>query len=192
MNRDASVFCINCLGWGPLIAWPDPSSSTVGLQSHPVVLCDLITFVNRGLDWSLGARNQTLGSKSLLPLGASPLVTHCPLAWCGGKMDGPLPPFPDSAVGESMSNTFNSIWQLLDNCLGLPRCLLVKNLPANARDTGDPGSGRSPREGNGNLLQYPCLGNPTDREEPGGLQSIGSQRVRHDWGPTQILFLPPR
>ena len=26
-----------------------------------------------------------------------------------------------------------------------------------------PGSGRSPGEGNGNPLQYPCLGNPTDR-----------------------------
>jgi len=34
-------------------------------------------------------------------------------------------------------------------------------------DTGDgvfiPGSGRSPKEGNGNLLQYSCLGNPMDR-----------------------------
>ena len=26
-----------------------------------------------------------------------------------------------------------------------------------------PGSGRSPREGNGNPLQYSCLGNPSDR-----------------------------
>ena len=41
-----------------------------------------------------------------------------------------------------------------------------------------PGLGRSPGEGNGNPLQYPCLGNPTDRE-PGGLKSMGSQsRVR--------------
>ena len=41
---------------------------------------------------------------------------------------------------------------------------LVKNLPAN---TGDPGlipeSGRSPREGNGNPLQYSCLGSLMDR-----------------------------
>ena len=38
---------------------------------------------------------------------------------------------------------------------------MVKNLPANAGDTGDggsiPGSGRSPGEGNGNPLQYSCL-----------------------------------
>ena len=41
-----------------------------------------------------------------------------------------------------------------------------------------PWSGRSPGEGNGNPLQYSCLGNPT--EEPGGLQSMGLQRVRQD------------
>ena len=43
----------------------------------------------------------------------------------------------------------------------------MKNLPANAGDTRDmgsiPGSGRSPGEGNGNLLQYSCLENPMDR-----------------------------
>ena len=36
-----------------------------------------------------------------------------------------------------------------------------------AFDAGDldsiPGSGRSPGEGNGNPLQYPCLENPMDR-----------------------------
>ena len=45
--------------------------------------------------------------------------------------------------------------------------LVVKNLPANAGGVGDtgsiPGLGRSPREGNGNPLQYSCLGNPMDR-----------------------------
>ena len=48
-----------------------------------------------------------------------------------------------------------------------------------ACDAGDlcsiPGSGRCPREGNGNPLQYSCLGNLT--EEPDGLQSTGLQRV---------------
>ena len=43
-----------------------------------------------------------------------------------------------------------------------------------------PGSGRSPGEGNGYPLQYSCLGIPWT-EEPGGLQSKGLQRVRHDW-----------
>ena len=43
-----------------------------------------------------------------------------------------------------------------------------------------PGSGRSPGEGNGNPLQYPPLENLWT-EEPGGLPSMGSQRVGHDW-----------
>ena len=34
-------------------------------------------------------------------------------------------------------------------------------------------------EGNGNPLQYSCLENP-GMEEPGGLLSTGSHRVRHD------------
>ena len=42
---------------------------------------------------------------------------------------------------------------------------VVKNLPADAGDAGlIPRSGRSPEEGNGNPLQYSCLGNPMDRE----------------------------
>ena len=44
---------------------------------------------------------------------------------------------------------------------------MVKNLPANAGDTGDagsiPGSTRSPGGGNGNPLQYSCLEKPMDR-----------------------------
>ena len=42
---------------------------------------------------------------------------------------------------------------------------MVKNLPYNAGDAGlIPGPGRSPGEGNGNPLQYSCLGNLIDRE----------------------------
>ena len=61
--------------------------------------------------------------------------------------------------------------------------LVVKNLPANTVDVRDAGSilgsGRSPGGGHGNPLQCSCLENPMDRE-PGGLQSIASQRVRHN------------
>ena len=53
---------------------------------------------------------------------------------------------------------------------------MVKNSFANAGDTGlIPELGRYPGEGNGNLLQYSCLGNPRT-EEPGRLQSMGSQK----------------
>ena len=41
---------------------------------------------------------------------------------------------------------------------------MVKNLSANAGDTGStPDLGRSPGGGNGNPIQYSCLGNPMDR-----------------------------
>ena len=41
---------------------------------------------------------------------------------------------------------------------------MVNNPPVNAGDKGsNPGPGRSPGEGNGNLLQYSCLGNPMER-----------------------------
>ena len=64
--------------------------------------------------------------------------------------------------------------------MGFPGGSGVKNLPANAGNTGSvPGLGRSTREGNSNPLQYSCLETPWT-EKPGGLQSMRSQRVRHD------------
>ena len=56
---------------------------------------------------------------------------------------------------------------------GFPGGTVVKNLPANAGDSGDvgliPGLGRSSQEGNGYPLQNPSLENPVDR---GGWQAI--------------------
>ena len=47
---------------------------------------------------------------------------------------------------------------------GFPSGSVVKNLPANAGNSGSiPGSGRSPGEGNGYTLLYSCLGNLMDR-----------------------------
>ena len=64
-----------------------------------------------------------------------------------------------------------------------PVARLVKNSPANSGDAGDagliPGLGRSPGGGNGNSLQYSCLENLMP-EVPVGLESIGSQRVKHN------------
>ena len=60
---------------------------------------------------------------------------------------------------------------------------LVKNQPVNSGDARDAdsihGLGRSLEEGNGNPLQYSCLENFME-EEPGGLQSVESQRVERD------------
>ena len=51
--------------------------------------------------------------------------------------------------------------------LGFPGDAVVKNLPANAEDSGDvgliPGLGRSPGVGNCNPLQYSCLEDSMDR-----------------------------
>ena len=64
-----------------------------------------------------------------------------------------------------------------------PGATVVKNPPTNAGDARNvssiPESGRFPGEGNGNLLQYSCLENPTDR---GAWQATvhGVARVGHD------------
>ena len=58
----------------------------------------------------------------------------------------------------------------------LHRWLNSKESTCNTRDAGSvPGLGRCPGERNGNPLQYSCLENSKDRE-PGGLQSLGSQK----------------
>ena len=57
-----------------------------------------------------------------------------------------------------MSNTHSPV------SLGFPGGSVVQNPPANAGDTGSmPGFGTSSGKGNGNPLQYSCLGNPMDR-----------------------------
>ena len=63
--------------------------------------------------------------------------------------------------------------------MSLPGASVVKDLSPLQETLVDPWVRRSPREGNGNPLQYSCLENPMDREA-WWLQSKGSQRVRHD------------
>jgi len=60
--------------------------------------------------------------------------------------------------------------------LGFPGGSVVKKPPANAGDMNlIPEWRRSPGEGNGNPVQYSCLGIPWT-EQPDGLQSMGSQK----------------
>ena len=59
----------------------------------------------------------------------------------------------------------------------------------------NPGLGRSSGGGHGNPLQYYCLENPTDRSQariPGWLQSMGSQRVGHNWVTKHSTAWPKR
>ena len=61
----------------------------------------------------------------------------------------------------------------------LPRWLSGKGSACQAGDMSlSTGSGRSPGEGNGNPLQYSCLGNGMER---GAWQVTGPQRVGHIW-----------
>ena len=60
---------------------------------------------------------------------------------------------------------------------GFPDGSVGKESAYNAGDLGSvPGSGRSPGAGNGYPLQYACLRNSL-AEEPGRLQSMGSQEL---------------
>ena len=66
------------------------------------------------------------------------------------------------------------------NLAAAAACSVGKENACNAGDLGSiPGSGRSPGEGNGNPLQYPCLENPMDR---GAWWATVHRvtRVRHD------------
>ena len=65
-----------------------------------------------------------------------------------------------------------NISQLLPSRGAFQVVVVVKNLPANAEDARDAGSipesGRSPRAGHGNPLQYSCLENPHGQRSLGG------------------------
>ena len=66
--------------------------------------------------------------------------------------------------------------------VGFPGGSVVKNLPAGAQDTRvqSPSRGRSREEGmatHTSILGWEILW----REKPGGLQLMGSQRIRHNW-----------
>ena len=83
------------------------------------------------------------------------------LIWCGEVICGHLNHQSDSHVKVLPCVLRHALLRYM----GFPDGSVVKNLPASAGDTGlIPVSGRCPREGNGNPLQYSCLGNCMDRE----------------------------
>ena len=73
----------------------------------------------------------------------------------------------------------SGLFHLVQCTKGFPGGSVGKEFAHNAGDLGlIPGSGRAPGEGNSNPLQFSCWRIPWT-EEPGGLQSMGSQRVGH-------------
>ena len=72
---------------------------------------------------------------------------------------------------------------------GFPGSSDGKESACNAENLGSiPGWRRSPGGWKSNPLQYSCLGNPRDREEPSRLESLGSQRVGHSWADNISIF----
>ena len=73
-------------------------------------------------------------------------------------------------------------WTELNSQEGLPRWLSGKESTCDAGDSGlIPGSERSPGVGNGNPLQYSCLGNPMDRGVWWATSPWGHKSVGRDW-----------
>ena len=74
---------------------------------------------------------------------------------------------PNSSPYQPVRNVYNNtihLRQCTPLLWGFSGGSVVKNLPANSRDSGwIPGWGRSPGEGNSNPLQYSCLENSTNR-----------------------------
>ena len=83
------------------------------------------------------------------------------------------------------------IWTCSLNTGGFPGGSVVKNLPVNEGDAGDPGLipglGRPPGEGNGTPLSIPVWKIPWT-EESGGLQAVGSQSQMgmRNWAHTHL------
>ena len=75
---------------------------------------------------------------------------------------------------------FHPKGRLYHGSLGFPWWLNSKESACQAEDLGlIPGWGRAPHRGHGNPLVF-LPGESPGTEEPGGLQSMGSHRVRHD------------
>ena len=123
----------------------------------------------------------------------TPVIWHCGKGKAMETVKGQRLPGAGGRRNGWEERGFSGQWKYSVASLATCFCgSAVKNLPAHAGDTGSiPGLGRSCREGNGNPLQYSCLGNRMDRGVWGyslsgpnqprglsGLQSMGSQKNR--------------
>ena len=96
------------------------------------------------------------------------------------RIQVPGSPLPAVTLGAIMSSFPALISSPVKGRLGLPWWCSGKESACNARDLGSIlGSGRSPGEGNGNHSSILAWKFPWT-EEPGRLQSLRSQRIRHD------------
>ena len=107
------------------------------------------------------------------------------------------PPETQVQSGKTENRLHKMVKRLGRNVIvtGFPKDSAVKNPLANAGDAGDssliPALGRSPGEEYGNPSRIIAWKTPWT-EEPGRLQSVGSQGVRHDWAHTHIIIIPSK
>ena len=121
-----------------------------------------------------GVRGTGLTSPQLI---SAPLGVPDRGCWCRGLVG--YSPWEHERAGHDLATKQQQIFNFSKIVLGSLVGLVVKNLHANAGDTGSiPESRRSPGEGNGNPLQYFCLGNPMERSlegySPWGRKELGT------------------
>ena len=153
------------------------------------------TFIHVSHVW-LFATPWTVARQSPLPMGFSQQEYWSGLSFPSpGDLSDPGVE-PMSLAAPALVGRFFTTWDstfLSGLCLNVtssekPGDSDGKESACNARYLGlIPGLGRSPREGNGNLLQYSWLENLWT-EEPGGLQFMGSQRVGHNQATNTFTF----
>ena len=164
----------------PLSWWRHPtiSSSVVPFSSRLQAFPASGSFPMSQFFTSGGQSTDVSASASVLPMN---IQDWFPLGWTGwislwtGRSKGLSRVFSNTTVQaaqwRSSNTTVIMLHELFLTCsfhsTGFLGGAVVKNLPANAGDTGVGysilGLGRSPGEGNGNPLQYSCLGNSMDR-----------------------------
>ena len=128
--------------------------------------------------WDFPGRNTGAGCHSLLQgifltQGSNPDLLHCrQILYYLRHQESPM----------KCVQLRELAWRILEEIGGkdFPGGLDGKESTYNPGDSSSiPGSGRSPGEGNGNLFQCSCLRIPWT-EEPGRLQFLGSQRIKHN------------
>ena len=119
-----------------------------------------------------GVHRRTSGFLSHRPQSSQLLSAGVQPPWQAGTQSagiGPLLHTVPRAGTELQSKDCDSELGEALGSLGFLGGSVVKNPPAHVGDLGlIPGSGRSPSEGCGNLLQYSCLENPMDQRSLSG------------------------
>ena len=162
------IFQARVLEWGAIATDPRPSlNQLVAVPSISLLLLHLVMLL-------------LLLSLQDWTTHCSPVTSTCPNHLPIRLDSNALSPQEASPYSIPNVHDCSHLKTLGLKTLGFPGGSDSKASVYNAGDLGSiPGSGRSAGEGNDNPLQHYCLEIPWT-EEPGRLQSMGSQRVGHN------------